>query len=680
MNFMIHDYLKPLNSNISTHHGKKWLILAIAVWSFMFIIPFPALAKKPLHGQASLIQIENPHQDPVILYTKSCKYRKQCYYPKPLILSHISADLTISGNYLPITITPKIRDTGYIKGVYLGYYGLQYQEIRTHVQNLLATTELNAIIIDVKSDNGLVPYTTSIKTVFDVGAYRGDIVGHWSDFSKWFKERNIYMIARIVVFKDERLAVAHPEWAVIDAYTGYIWRDQTGQSWIDPTEEAAWDYSIDLAVEAAQRGFDEIQFDYIRFPTDGFITRTVFSVSSTPENRMSAITGFIKKAHAALQPYDIKIAADVFGYTIWQQSDSGIGQRLEMMAPYLDVLSPMLYPSTFEHGLPNMPQYQEAINFPYEILYYSMRRVVKQMKAVNPKLEIRPWIQQFPDYNFDKRSFSADEIRLQMNGARDGEGYGWMVWDMDMQYQPYESFVSASPSYPVNLTGNVLVLRYPLFNSRQYTSDNFWHDLSRLRADGFYPVNLADLASKDLSMVPAGKKPIVLTFDVNSMGSVMPSAHGTLTLDSVIDMLKSFHAEHPANWPMRATFLMWHNNSLPDWLVENKFDNAHETTEMIRQLGMEVRSYPTKRTNQTVSPKFQKLWQTTVGSFDPNKLRLEYAFSDINQLTLSPYSPEFDPHNLCRVPAIEMESWLSHENYYVSAGEGLGLKSTNERE
>jgi len=194
-----------------------------------------------------------------------------------------------------------------------------------------------------------------VITATAIGANDAPTMGDWPAFMQYLHDRNIYAIARIVVFKDNYLARAHPEWAVKDA-SGQLWLDREKLPWLEPFHEEVWDYNIALAVEAAQRGFDEIQFDYVRFPTDGSISKIAYSQpADTPDARTAAINGFLAKTKAALEPYDVKLAVDVFGYTTWHKGDFRIGQDLALMAPYLDVLSPMLYPSTFDHALTVCP-------------------------------------------------------------------------------------------------------------------------------------------------------------------------------------------------------------------------------------------------------------------------------------------------------------------------------------
>ena len=158
----------------------------------------------------------------------------------------------------------------------------------------------------------------------------------------------------------------------------------------------------------------------------------------------------------------------------------------------------MLYPSTFGAGLPGFPEYKNAIAFPYEVVYLSTIRAVERLKKVNPKAVVRDWIQDFPDYRFDKRTYTPEEIREQMRGATEGGGAGWMLWDPRVKYTA-AALVTDSTRYPANEQGDIMVLRYENFGHKdeglQRSSASFRQDLERLWAAGYYPVNLRDLAT-----------------------------------------------------------------------------------------------------------------------------------------------------------------------------------------
>lgn len=608
-------------------------------------------------------------------------------------------------------IVPKTRETGYIKGAYITYYGLGSAAHRGNIQNLLETTELNALVMDIKGDRGMIAYTSSVTLALEINAGNRPMVKDWPGWMAWLKERNIYTIARIVTFKDEPLALAHPEWAVTDAATGAIWRDREGLGWVDPTRQEVWDYNIALAVEAAQKGFDEIQFDYVRFPTDGQIKQAVFSAENTPENRQAAITSFLSQARTALTPYGVKVAVDVFGYTTWRTDDMGIGQQIELMAPYVDVLSPMLYPSTFADGLAGMPEYKQAVAFPYEIVNKSTAQAVARVQAVNPALEVRPWLQDFPDYAFDRRVYTADEIRLQMEGARRGGGRGWLLWDPRVRYTA-SALASAGPAAASNLAGGIPVLEYHLFAEMedrwQRTPANFRADLERLLAAGYYPVNLRDLASGDLGMVPAGRRPVVLTFDDSSIGQFRLLDDGSVDPDSAVGIMLAFHQQHPADWPLRGTFFVLQDVDAPDRILFGQPEWAQQKLQMLVNWGMEVGSHTISHADLSASSAEEVERQLGVsqqmlaalvpgyavtslsvpfgaypadesllagGSYNGVPYRYNAVVEVAGGLTPSPYAAEFDPFHILRVQATqeELDYWLAYADEpgvsYISAGE-----------
>jgi len=319
------------------------------------------------------------------------------------------------------------------KGLYITFYGLGYLPLRQHVQKLLVETELNTVVIDVKGDRGWVPYTSTVPLAQEVGAQDRIMIQDMGALMKWFQVHDIYTIARIVVFKDNPLATHHPEWAVRDADTGGLWLDQEGLAWADPFREEVWGYNIALAVEAAKLGFNEVQFDYLRFPSDGKVKRARYSRESTAESRRAAIVGFLARAREALAPYRVKLAVDVFGYVCWRMDDMGIGQVLEDLAQFADVISPMVYPSTYVRG-GGLPGYREAVPYPYEIVYYNLRRALERIAG--SQATIRPWLQDFPDYAYDGRVYTPSEIQAQMRAAHQAGASGWMLWDPRMRYTP----------------------------------------------------------------------------------------------------------------------------------------------------------------------------------------------------------------------------------------------------
>ncbi len=311
------------------------------------------------------------------------------------------------------------------KGLYLSFFGIGDRGLRGSAINLIQETELNTLVIDVKGDKGMIPYKSSIPLATEVGAQRITTVREMADLMRSLKEKGIYTIARIVVFKDNPLALARPDWAV-KTQNGEIWRDRENLFWVDPFNKEVWDYNINIAIEAAKYGFDEIQFDYVRFP-DTLGLR--FSMPNTEENRVKAITGFLMEARRRLIPHNVFLSADIFGYVCWNRNDTDIGQRLEDLAPYLDYICPMLYPSGFQYGIPG---YRNPVANSYEIIYLSLKRA--QERTGLPSYRFRPWLQAFRDYAFDRRHFNDKEIMGEVKAAEGFGSHGWMLWNPRNNY------------------------------------------------------------------------------------------------------------------------------------------------------------------------------------------------------------------------------------------------------
>jgi hypothetical protein len=658
---------------------KRWILIGVILAAFLSALAIPALAPghQPLDDTQETADAPSPPADVV-----------------------------------PALDGGELDQTGYVKGLYISGNAVGSEDFREHVKQLLETTELNAVVIDFKGDHGYLTFPTQVPMAEEIGADQAVMLADPSEFMQWLKDRRVYTIARIVVFKDDLFAKAHPEMAVTDMTTGGLWVDGEGLAWADPNYHAAWDYNVALAVEAANMGFDEVQFDYVRFPSDGSIGQAAFAMENTQENRTAAIAGLLKQTKEALAPYNVKLAADTFGYTAWVADDLGIGQHIETLAPYLDVISPMVYPSTYSFGLPGeSPEYENAIAYPYQVVNKSTQHAVERTKAVNPNIEVRPWIQDFQDYAFDKRVYTPDEIRLQMEGARDAGGRGWLLWDPAVAYTP-EALVSAKPAYSPNPLGGVLVLQYRKIaepeGQGQRTPANLRADLEQLIAAGYYPVNLRDLVEGRLSSVPAGKRPIVLTFDGSTEDQFRLLPDGSADPDTAVGILKSFHDAHPPDWPLRATFCVSPFSEQPDLGPFGSQELSAQKLALLSGWGMEValglegRGNLAKMSPEEVRSELAgaqarlKKWLPDArisslcladGSIPKDDAVLaggeadgeSYAFTatagTVRGLAPSPRSSKFDPYRIPRVQATmeELDRFLKLANqagaYYASPGE-----------
>jgi hypothetical protein len=316
-----------------------------------------------------------------------------------------------------------------VKAAYLTYYGVGDRGIRGRVLDLAAHTELNAVVIDVKGDRGWILYRTEVPEAVAAGAQGPGTLRDFDTLMADLKARGVYTIARIVVFKDNILGHARPDLAVIDTRTGRPWVDNEKLAWVDPMREEVWAYNIAIAQEAIRRGFDEIQFDYVRFPTDGKLGVARYAKPVSKATRLPAIAAFLERARRELGAAGAFVAADLFGYTAFNENDTDIGQRIEELAPHLDFICPMVYPSGYHKGIPGHPN---PVLVPYKVVHESVRLIRK--RATGTVARVRPWLQDFRDYAFDRRVFGVPEIQAQIRGSEDAGGAGWMLWNPRNSY------------------------------------------------------------------------------------------------------------------------------------------------------------------------------------------------------------------------------------------------------
>lgn len=307
------------------------------------------------------------------------------------------------------------------KALYLSFFGVGDKKLRASAMSLIKDTELNSLVIDVKGDRGMVAFKSSSSLAAEIGAQKIITIRDINSLVSDLHAKGIYAIARIVVFKDDRLARSKPELAIKTA-DGAIWNDREGLAWSDPFNGSVWNYNIDLAVEAARAGFDEIQFDYVRLPdAPGGLA---YTKPDTEANRVMAVSGFLSEARTRLTPYNVFLAADIFGYVPWNPDDTHIGQKIENLAASLDYISLMLYPSGFQFGIPG---YTNPVQHPREVVYLSLEKA--RHRTGLPSIRFRPWLQAFQDYAFDKIPFQGEQIRMQIDAAEHFGSDGWMLWN-----------------------------------------------------------------------------------------------------------------------------------------------------------------------------------------------------------------------------------------------------------
>ncbi len=311
------------------------------------------------------------------------------------------------------------------KGIYLTAYTAGAKARRAELVDLIKNTELNSIVIDLKDYSGKVFFDTNNPLANQIGSEEVRI----PDLKDWLKElkkEGIYTIARIVVFQDPYLAEKRPNIA-LKAKGGGIWRDYKGLSWVDPTQRLVWDYNLDLAKEASSLGFDEVNFDYIRFPSDGNIKQIVYANldNATYEGKTKVMKEFYEYVNKTLTFYPVLTSADLFGMVLWRSDGLNIGQRFEDAAPNFDYICPMVYPSHYPNGFEG---FVNPAEYPYEIVYKSLIRAKETLDSSRAKL--RPWLQAF-DLG---AVYTPDKIIAQKQANTDAGGFGWLLWNASNRY------------------------------------------------------------------------------------------------------------------------------------------------------------------------------------------------------------------------------------------------------
>ncbi len=314
------------------------------------------------------------------------------------------------------------------KGIYLAFHMLtpQYSAALQRNLELVDRTELNAIVIEIKTETGYLGFQPKLALAREIGAGETDVIDVRALLADC-QRRGIYTIARIPVFEDDLLATQRPEWA-IHRPDGSIWRAAGGRAWVDPFRQEVWDYNIAIAREAVELGFDEVQFDYIRFPSDGTVWDCRYVRPSTAQTRVEAITGFIAHARRELDRTGAFLSVDLFGLTTFDPEEKGIGQLIERIAPHVDYVSPMLYPSTYLRGMLDL---DDPWRMPYEVVKRSLLAAHQRTPAL-----IRPWLQHFDDYHGLGITYGVEEVRAQKQAAADGGSWGWLFWNILGEYDP----------------------------------------------------------------------------------------------------------------------------------------------------------------------------------------------------------------------------------------------------
>lgn len=321
-----------------------------------------------------------------------------------------------------------------VKGIYMTGNTVGNSERFNKLIDIVKETEINAVVIDVKDDEGMMTYASDLSDVEFTGANNRVRIKNIDEVMKVLRENDIYAIARIVTFKDRRAGDKYAHLSVKNTGGG-IWRDRHGMSWLNPYNKDSWDYIVDIAEEAAMKGFNEIQFDYVRFPTDGNTKIIDYGKSAAGKSKAEAIAEFLSYGRDRLSKKGVVVSADVFGLVTTASDDMRIGQHLESIAESVDVICPMVYPSHYGKGSYGIaePDFE-----PYKIVNRSISVAKGRMdaiKGINGKAILRPWLQDFSaTYLKRYKRYGPAEVRAQIDAAYDAGVDEWLLWNAGNKY------------------------------------------------------------------------------------------------------------------------------------------------------------------------------------------------------------------------------------------------------
>ena len=326
--------------------------------------------------------------------------------------------------YASMKINKFKKENDQIRGIYLNGYLFNNPSKRESIEKILTNTDVNTLVIDVKTDNGHILFDTEIDEVIYLNNERIKFTNN--DLQELREIKDIYLVGRLVVFQDPLFAKVFPDEAVFDSRLNKP-HSQNGQFFLDPSSKKVQDYIINIAIESCRLGFDEIQYDYIRYP-DSNSKFMQFDTKNDFENRVNNINSFLSRSRQLLHNEGCLLSADTFGYILTNKQDGGIGQNLETIVENVDFISPMVYPSHYTNGSFG---YQNPNEHPYEVITAALTDALD--RGVD-KDKIRPFLQGFWHSNEDIRSNIQAASDLDMD---------WLIWNILSVYE-LDSFTKLS--------------------------------------------------------------------------------------------------------------------------------------------------------------------------------------------------------------------------------------------
>ncbi len=312
-----------------------------------------------------------------------------------------------------------------VKAIYMTSWVAGSPMLRDNLVKLMDETEINTVVIDIKDYTGRISFEVNDPKLQEIGSVERRI-RDFRDFITVLHDRGIYVIGRVSTFQDAYYVNKYPQYAV-KTKSGAVWKDRKGIKWLDAGAKDVWDYLIRIGKESYDAGVDEINYDYIRFPSDGDMDNIAYPYSEGKQKSV-VLTEFFEYVRKNLGDTGVPISADLFGLTTSTTNDLGIGQLLEPALKNFDYVYPMVYPSHYPAGFIGI---KNPASEPYKIIHYAMAEGIKKAIAASTSPQkLRPWLQDF-DLGAD---YDADMIRAQIQATYDVGLNGWLLWSASNKY------------------------------------------------------------------------------------------------------------------------------------------------------------------------------------------------------------------------------------------------------
>lgn len=321
-----------------------------------------------------------------------------------------------------------------VKGIYLTVNTAASSKRMDELIALAKRTGINAFVIDVKEDFGKMLFKTEAELKYLGKNDKRYPISDINSFMKKLKDNNIYAIARIVSFKDPSYAAKHPEKAIIKKSTGKPFTNSDGVIWVSPHDTYLWKYNVAVAKEAAKVGFNEIQFDYVRFPASngGKLDKELDYRNPNGESKPETIQKYLKYARKELEPLEVYISADIYGQVSSSNDDMGLGQHWEVISNEVDAISPMAYPSHYGKGVYGIPVPDAE---PYKTIYYTTLDGLNRNYNLKYPAQVRPWLQAFTaKWVKGYIPYGKREIEAQVKALKDLGVNQYLLWSPSNRY------------------------------------------------------------------------------------------------------------------------------------------------------------------------------------------------------------------------------------------------------